>query len=43
MTMQCKNYRQALEIANFIYECDHLVDPKDKVYFRRTWHVILDF
>ena len=43
--MQCTSYHQALEIANSLYDADHLVNAKNKIYFQKrgynSWFVIL--
>ena len=43
--MQCTSYQQALEIANSLYDADHLVNAKNKIYFQKrgynSWFVIL--
>lgn len=42
---RCASYQEALEIATSLFDADHLVDAKNKIYFQKrgynSWFVIL--
>ena len=44
-SLQCEDYKTALDIAIGFYEFDETIDPKDKVYFQKrgynSWMVLL--